>query len=185
MIWLGLGETFAFALERMVTVMVITCPHALGLAVPLVVAVSTKLTAQNGLLIRDRAAFERARNLNAVIFDKTGTLTEGKFSVSDVIALSDFSETDVLTWAVSLESQSQHPIAQGVVRGAGERNVKPKAVEHFKSLTGRGAEAVVEGRNVKVVSPGFLREKGLKVAKDARVRAVADAGQDGRLRACR
>ncbi len=175
-IWLGLGRGFEFALERMVTVMVITCPHALGLAVPLVIAVSTKLTAQNGLLIRDRAAFERARNLNAVIFDKTGTLTEGKFGVVDVIPLAEFDEPEVLAWASSLENQSQHPIAQGVVRGAHERGVKAKPVQNFKSLTGRGAEAVVEGRNVKVVSPRYLREKGLAV-DNSRLRNVAEEGK--------
>jgi P-type Cu2+ transporter len=174
-IWLGLGESFNFALERMVTVMVIACPHALGLAVPLVVAVSTKLTAQNGLLIRDRAAFERARNLNAVIFDKTGTLTEGKFGVAQVIPLADLGENDVLVLAASLEGQSQHPIAQGVVRGAQERGIKLKTVENFKSLTGRGAEATIEGRDIKVVSPGYLREKNLKVDDD-RVRSAGEQG---------
>lgn len=175
LIWLGIGESFEFALERMVTVMVITCPHALGLAVPLVVAVSTKLTAQNGLLIRDRAAFERARNLNAVIFDKTGTLTEGKFGVTEVIPLADIDTDDVLAWAASLEAQSQHPIAQGVVRGAQERGIKLKTVENFKSLTGRGAEAMIDGHDVKVVSPGYIRERNLKVANDR----VRDAGEQG------
>ncbi|HXV23185.1 MAG TPA: copper-translocating P-type ATPase [Alphaproteobacteria bacterium] len=173
-IWLGLG--FDFALERMVTVMVIACPHALGLAVPLVVAVSTQLTAQNGLLIRDRGAFERARNLSAVIFDKTGTLTEGSFSVSNVVALADLKQNDVLAWAASLESQSEHPIAQGVLRGAKERGVALKPVDEFRNLTGQGAEAVVEGRSVKVVSPGYLREHGHNM-NDGRVRALADEGK--------
>jgi len=173
--WLFDGQTFEFALERMVTVMVITCPHALGLAVPLVVAVSTKLTAQNGLLIRDRAAFERARKLSAVIFDKTGTLTEGKFGVAGVVPLADMTEDEVLAWAASLESQSEHPIAQGVMRGAKERGVKLKPVERFRNLTGRGAEATIEGRSVRVVGPGYLREKELD-ADDARVRAFAARG---------
>jgi P-type Cu2+ transporter len=162
-VWLGLGGTLAFALERMVTVMVITCPHALGLAVPLVVAVSTTLTAQNGLLIRDRAAFERARNLQAVIFDKTGTLTEGRFGVSDVVPLADFTDDQVLGWAAALESQSQHPIAQGVVRSASDRNLQLRPVVGFHSLTGQGVEAKVDSREVKVVSPGYLREQRLKV----------------------
>jgi P-type Cu2+ transporter len=161
--WLLYGQGFEFALERMVTVMVITCPHALGLAVPLVVAVSTRLTAQNGLLIRDRAAFERARNLNAVLFDKTGTLTEGQFGVAGVVALADMNEDEVLAWAAGLESQSQHPIAQGVMRGAEERSIGPKPVEQFKSITGQGAEATIEGRTVRVVSPGYLRQHGLSV----------------------
>ncbi|MFZ5558482.1 MAG: copper-translocating P-type ATPase [Pseudomonadota bacterium] len=162
--WLFLEAPLAFALERMVTVMVIACPHALGLAVPLVVAVSTKLTAQNGLLIRDRAAFERARDLDAVIFDKTGTLTEGRFGVTEVVTVGDRSESEVLALAAALESQSQHPIAQGVLRGAAERGVKPKRVERFQSLTGRGVAAIVEGRDVKVVSPGYVREKAIAIA---------------------
>jgi P-type Cu2+ transporter len=174
-VWLAIGQGFEFALERMVTVMVITCPHALGLAVPLVVAVSTRLTAQNGLLIRDRAAFERARNLGAVLFDKTGTLTEGRFGVSGVIALSDLSEDEILTWAASLESQSEHPIAQGVMRGAAERGLKPKPIEQFKNLTGQGAEAQIEGRSVRVVGPSYLRERGITV-DNAQVNNFAEEG---------
>jgi Cu2+-exporting ATPase len=174
-VWLGLGFGFEFSIERMVTVMVITCPHALGLAVPLVVAVSTRLTAQNGLLIRDRAAFERARNLNAVLFDKTGTLTEGRFGVAEVVPLAGLGEQELLGWAAGLESQSQHPIAQGVVRGAEERGVKPKTVDEFKSLTGQGAEASIEGRTVRVVSPGYLREHALTVESE-RVDELAGEG---------
>jgi len=173
--WLGFGQGFEFALERMVTVMVITCPHALGLAVPLVVAVSTRLTAQNGLLIRDRAAFERARKLTAVIFDKTGTLTEGRFGVTGIVALADLSEDEVLAWAAGLESQSEHPIAQGVMRGAKERGVKPKTVQDFRNLTGQGAEAIIEGRSVRVVSPGFLRERHIGV-DNADVSKFAEEG---------
>ena len=173
--WLGVGQGFEFALERMVTVMVITCPHALGLAVPLVVAVSTRLTAQNGLLIRDRAAFERARNLNAVLFDKTGTLTEGRFGVACVVALGDLGEDEVLAWAAGLESQSEHPIAQGVLRGAKERGIKPKTVDEFRNLTGQGAEAVIEGRRVHVVSPGYLRERGISI-ENAEVSSAAEDG---------
>jgi Cu2+-exporting ATPase len=175
LVWLGIGQSFVFALERMVTVMVITCPHALGLAVPLVIAVSTRLTAQNGLLIRDRAAFERARNLGAVLFDKTGTLTEGRFGVSGVVPLAELGEEEILAWAAGLESQSEHPIAQGVVRGAQERGVKPKPVEEFKNLAGRGAEAVIEGRRVRVVSPGYIREHGLAVQNEL-VRKLGDDG---------
>lgn len=174
-VWRGLGFGFEYAIERMVTVMVITYPHALGLAVPLVVAVSTKVTAQNGLLIRDRAAFERARNLNAVMFDKTGTLTEGRLGIADVIPLADQSEDEILAWAAGLESQSQHPIAQGVVRGAEERGVKPKPVDRFKSLTGQGAEATIEGRSVRVVSPGYLRQHGHTI-QDERIEKLAEEG---------
>src|SRR6267378_3278136 len=116
--WLGAGREFSFALERMVTVMVITCPHALGLAVPLVVAVSTALSARQGLLIRDRSAFERARELDAVVFDKTGTLTEGRFGVTDIVPLGGRTEHDVLRLAAALESRSEHPIADGKAIGA-------------------------------------------------------------------
>jgi Cu2+-exporting ATPase len=173
--WLGFGFGFDYAIERMATVMVIACPHALGLAVPLVVAVSTRLTAQNGLLIRDRAAFERAHSLGVVLFDKTGTLTEGRFSVSDTIALADLPEDEILAWAAGLESQSEHPIAQGVLRGAEGRGVRPKPVQEFKSLAGRGAEAVIEGHSVRVVSPDYVTKHGLAVQNE-RVQKLSDEG---------
>ena len=160
-VWLVAGASFAFALERTVTVMVIACPHALGLAVPLVVAVSTALAAGNGLLIRDRSAFERARPLDAVVFDKTGTLTEGRFGVTDVISLAGRSEDDLLRLAASLESQSEHPIAAGIVRGARERTVQFPAPAEFRAIPGKGAEAVVDSARVKVVSPGYLKAEGL------------------------
>src|SRR3989449_11664143 len=111
----------------MVTVMVITCPHALGLAVPLVEAVSTAISARNGLLIRDRAAFERARALNAVVFDKTGTLTEGRFGVTDVISLDGRSETEILRLAAAVESRSEDPIAAGLGRPATETRISYSA----------------------------------------------------------
>jgi P-type Cu2+ transporter len=174
--WILLDGGFAFAIERAVTVMVISCPHALGLAVPLVVAVSTTLTARNGLLIRDRAAFERARTLNAVVFDKTGTLTKGEFGVSDVVALGQHSEQDVLGWAAALESQSEHPIAAGIVRATRERGLAARKVESFRNLTGQGAEARIDGRDVKVVSPGYLRENGLAV-DDPRIRRLSEQGK--------
>ncbi len=160
-IWLTVGQNLQFGIERAVTVMVITCPHALGLAVPLVVSVSTSISAQNGLLVRDRAAFERARNLQAIVFDKTGTLTEGKFSVVDVVTFGSLNETDVLSFAASIETNSEHPIAQGIVRGAKERNVKIKQVSKFKAIPGKGASGEVEGRRVLVVSPGYLKEHGM------------------------
>jgi Cu2+-exporting ATPase len=173
--WLGFGFGFDYAIERMATVMVIACPHALGLAVPLVVAVSTRLTAQNGLLIRDRAAFERAHSLGVVLFDKTGTLTEGRFSVSDTIALAELPEDEILAWAAGLESQSEHPIARGVLRGAEGRGVRPRPVQEFKSLAGRGAEAVIEGHSVRVVSPDYVTKHGLAVQNE-RVQKLSDEG---------
>jgi len=174
--WLGAGREFSFALERMVTVMVITCPHALGLAVPLVVAVSTALSARNGLLIRDRSAFERARELEAVVFDKTGTLTEGRFGVTDIVPLDGRTEHDVLRLAAALESRSEHPIAAGIVRAATERGVQYPAPDGFAAIPGKGASGVVDGVAVKVVSPGFLKEHGLTVA-DARVARLAEQGK--------
>ncbi|MHB1949665.1 MAG: copper-translocating P-type ATPase [Gammaproteobacteria bacterium] len=159
-IWIGFtNQTFAFALERTVTVMVITCPHALGLAVPLVVAVSTAIAASHGLLIRNRAAFEAARNINAIIFDKTGTLTEGKFGITDVIIFdSSLSEEELIDYAAAVEAHSEHPIAKGIV------NARKHAfkVENFKAIPGKGAEGKVSDKNIKVVSPGFLRERNIK-----------------------
>ena len=171
--WSAVVEAdFAFALERTVTVMVITCPHALGLAVPLVVAVSTALSAQNGLLIRDRTAFETARTLQAVIFDKTGTLTEGRFGVTDTICFADLSDRDLLHYAAGVESRSEHPIARGIVDAVDDA----PAVEGFNAITGKGAEGVVDGRDVKVVSPGYIREHGYEMT-DARYEALSGQGK--------
>lgn len=162
--WLGLTAFgFEFALERAVTVMVIACPHALGLAVPLVVAVSTTLSARNGLLIRNRAQFERSRDIDAIIFDKTGTLTEGKFGVTDIIPLSqEYGENEILKYAASLESYSEHPIAKGVVTSAKETF----DVEDFKSTPGKGVQGKVHGKKVEVVSPGYLRELGISFSDE-------------------
>ncbi len=168
--WLVIAGDLQFAITRAVTVMVIACPHALGLAVPLVVAVSTSLSASHGLLIRDRAAFERARNLQAVVFDKTGTLTEGRFGVSDIVPLGELAEEECLRLAAALESQSEHPIAKGVTRAAEERRLKLPPVRDFKNLTGSGAQARVDGREVLVVSPGYVREKGLATTMTRRSR---------------
>ncbi len=175
-VWLALGKDFAFSLERTVTVMVIACPHALGLAVPLVVAVSTAISARNGLLIRDRSAFEAARNLDAIVFDKTGTLTEGRFGVTDIIPLADMDENRILTLAASIESHSEHPIAAGVLRSAAERGIRPSQPEGFRAIPGKGAEATVEGANVKVVSPGYLREHAIEIDNNE-VRRVGDEGK--------
>ena len=156
-------EDFVFALERTVTVMVIACPHALGLAVPLVVAVSTSLAAQNGFLIRNRTAFEEARNLGAVIFDKTGTLTHGEFGVTDVLTFNSFDNKEqLLSLAGSLEQNSEHPIARGIVK-ATDGLMK---VEEFNSITGKGIEGKVGGKQVKVVSPGYLRENNIDLPGD-------------------
>lgn len=170
--WLVLGESFAFAMERMVTVMVIACPHALGLAVPLVVAVSTSMAAKSGLLIRDRAAFERARNLTAVVFDKTGTLTEGRFGVTDLIAFPGNDEMELLRLAATLENQSEHPIARGIVAKSDELHVALGQATNFRNITGQGAVANVDGTDVAVVSPGYLVQAGL-IVNDSRISVLA------------
>lgn len=175
-VWLVLGAAFDFSLERMVTVMVITCPHALGLAVPLVVAVSTALAAKNGLLIRNRSAFERARRINAVLFDKTGTLTEGRFGVSEVIPLADQDRTEILKLAASLESQSEHPIAQGIVDKAKEQGLEISAPSDFSAIPGKGARGSIDGKNVKVVSPGYLDDNDMTVDDDS-IRQIAEQGK--------
>ncbi|MHB0914124.1 MAG: copper-translocating P-type ATPase [Thermoleophilia bacterium] len=174
-LWIALSsEGFAFALERTVTVMVITCPHALGLAVPLVVAVSTALAARNGLLIRDRAAFERARNTQAIVFDKTGTLTEGRFGITDVLVFDDsYDEESVLRLAAAVEASSEHPIAQGIVAAAPDT---PRA-DRFKAIPGKGAEGIVDGRDIKVVSPGYLREQDLEMPDAERFDSLSAQGK--------
>ena len=173
--WLTIGRDFQFSLARMVTVMVITCPHALGLAIPLVVAVSTTLSARHGLLVRNRSAFERARDLDAVVFDKTGTLTQGRFGVQQVIPFGDASEERVLTLAASLESHSEHPIGEGIVEAAQEREFELHEASDFEAIPGKGAQADVDGETVKVVSPGYLEENGIEVDDDA----LRDAREQG------
>ncbi|RJP16204.1 MAG: cadmium-translocating P-type ATPase [Candidatus Abyssobacteria bacterium SURF_5] len=175
-VWLLLGQAFSFSLGRMVTVMVITCPHALGLAIPLVVAVSTAMAAGTGLLIRDRSAFERARKLDAIVFDKTGTLTQGRFGVSDLIPLDNQKAEEMLRLAASIESQSEHPIAEGVVQAANERGVQFPTPKDFKAIPGKGAQALVDGTDVKVVSPGYLNERNMRV-KNEQVERIAAQGK--------
>nr|WP_145915661.1 heavy metal translocating P-type ATPase [Planococcus maritimus] len=159
--WLALGYSFDIAIERMVTVMVITCPHALGLAAPLVVAVSTSISAKQGLLIRNRADFEGARNLNAVVFDKTGTLTKGEFGVTDIIASNGYSKEQVLQLAAAIEQNSEHPIATGIVQSAKERNLAIGKVTDFESITGKGIQGQLEGTKINVVSPGYIKGENL------------------------
>ncbi|WP_040955022.1 heavy metal translocating P-type ATPase [Virgibacillus sp. SK37] len=166
-IWLALGYSFDVALERMVTVMVITCPHALGLAAPLVVAVSTSISAKQGLLIRNRTNFEGARNLNAVVFDKTGTLTKGEFGVTEIVPVEGRSKGDILMLAASLEAHSEHPIASGIETHSKEQEITLKKVSDFTSITGKGIEGKVDGEQVNVVSPGYVKSNGLDYDTDA------------------
>ena len=186
LIWQVLmGQDFAFAIERAVTVMVIACPHALGLAVPLVVAVSTALAAKHGLLIRNRVAFESARKLQAIIFDKTGTLTEGRFGVTDTLVLSqDIDEETLRKFAASVDANSEHPIAKAIAASS----EKKLPVENFNSMPGKGAEGMVEGKDIKVVSPGYLRDQNIAF-EDQRVEPLQAEGKtvvfvlvDGKLK---
>ncbi len=167
-VWLILGFPFVYALERMVTVMVIACPHALGLAIPLVVAISTAVSAQNGLLIRNRTAFEESRKISVLLFDKTGTLTKGDFGVTRIeSADKKYSPDEVLRLASALEQSSEHPIAIGIIKKVKEDKVAIPKPENFQAITGKGVEANVEGKKVKVVSPGYLRDEKITIPKDA------------------
>jgi Cu2+-exporting ATPase len=162
----------AGALVRTATVLVIACPHALGLAIPLVIAISTSLGARNGLLVKNRIALERLRNLDVVIFDKTGTLTKGRPVLA---AVSATDEAELLRLAASVEADSEHPLARAVVAGAKARGIEPTGAVGFESLAGRGARATIEGRVVAVGGPRLLAELGVEPDP------AADAwGRDGR-----
>ena len=151
-----LGAEIGFAIERAVTVIVISCPHALGLATPLVTAVSTSIGAKKGLLVRNRAAFEEARKLTTVVFDKTGTLTEGAFGVTDIVEY-DIDKQELLKLAYAVEMNSEHPIAKGIVDEGKRIGLNMLDVKDFQALPGKGLRASVEGREIMIVSPGYLR----------------------------
>lgn len=172
--WLTFGQSaIAFALERMVSVMVVACPHALGLAVPLVVAVSTSIAAQRGLLIRDRTAFETARNIKAIIFDKTGTLTKGEFGITDVLLFDpSITEDELITYAASVEMNSEHPIAKGIVKSSKQT----WSVENFSAIPGKGAQGLVKNKKIMVVSPGYLREQEIEM-NDKRILELSKQGK--------
>ncbi|HAS57879.1 MAG TPA: heavy metal translocating P-type ATPase [Algoriphagus sp.] len=165
-VWLILGKDFDFSLGRMVTVMVIACPHALGLAIPLLVSISTSLSAEKGLLIRNRTAFENARKVSAIVFDKTGTLTEGKFGVTRIHISGEWKKDQILKIAASLESSSEHPIAQGVLEKAKEENITLKEVSNFESITGKGIQGDIDGKTYQVVSPGYLEENSISIPQE-------------------
>jgi P-type Cu2+ transporter len=154
------------ALIRTATVLIIACPHALGLAIPLVIAIATSLGARNGLLVKDRLALERARNLDMVIFDKTGTLTRGAPAVSDVAAAPGITEGDLIGHAAAVESNSEHPLAKAIAAEAKRRGVTPPSATDFKALPGRGAEALVQGRRVVVGGPRLLSEANVVVPSE-------------------
>jgi P-type Cu2+ transporter len=166
--WLILGKPFVFALERMATVMVIACPHALGLAVPLVVAISTSISAQRGLLIRNRTAFENSRKITLLAFDKTGTLTKGNFGVTRYGSLDEnLDDKQVLRLAGALESKSEHPLAMGIMQKIRDEKIEIPEAENFNAITGKGIEARVENKTIKVVSPGYVKEKELEIPDKA------------------
>ena len=178
-VWLMVGATIDFAVVRMVTVLVIACPHALGLAVPLVVAISTTLGAQNGLLVRDRRGLEEARNLDTVIFDKTGTLTLGEFRVVATTLADGLLEDEALRIAAGVESESQHPIARGIVKTAEERDIEIPAADGFRAVTGKGVAATVDGAEYHIGGPALLKAEEVRVppALQQAADAAASRGQ--------
>ncbi len=164
-VWVWLGYPLAFAIERAVTVMVITCPHALGLAIPLVVAKSTAIAASSGVLIRRRQAFEAVKDIDTVVFDKTGTLTKGVFEVTEFVVLGNHDEKEILELIASVESRSEHPIADAIVRYAATKGVaaRAEAVKGFESIPGKGVRGLVGDHEVLVVGENYLRDVGIQV----------------------
>ena len=177
--WSVAGKDASFVIERVVTVLVIACPHALGLAIPLVVAISTTLGARSGLLIRDRRGLEEARNVTAVFFDKTGTLTRGEFRVVEITTRQGLASDDALAIAAAVEHDSEHTIAQGVVKSAEEHVLRLPKAEHFQALPGRGVQAMVDGRTILLGGPALLREHGIQVdpTLQAAIERAATRGQ--------
>lgn len=162
--WLFAGAELDFALERMVTVMVISCPHALGLAVPLVVAISTTMSAKNGLLIRNRTAFENSRKISMVVFDKTGTLTEGSHEITSIETFDkSIAKNEMLRLAAGLEQNSEHYISRSILRKAKELKLQVPNPESFRYLPGKGLEGIVEGKDIKVIGPNYIKEFKINV----------------------
>ena len=176
--WLTIRGDTAFAVERMVTVLVISCPHALGLAVPLVIAISTTLGARGGLLVRDRRGLEEARKLTAVVFDKTGTLTRGEFGVVGITTADGTSDREALELAAAVERDSEHTIAQGIVRSAEERGIAPVRAEGFRALPGVGVSARVQGRAFLMGGPALVKARKVQIAPALRA-AVDQASARG------
>lgn len=168
----------AFAVERLVTVLVIACPHALGLAIPLVIAISTTLGARGGLLVRDRRGLEAARNITAVVFDKTGTLTRGEFGVVGIATGEGLAADDALRLAAAVEGDSEHTIAQGIVRSAHERGIHPVRAEQFEAIPGKGVRARVDGRELYMGGPALVKALSLEVPPALR-EATERASQRG------
>jgi Cu2+-exporting ATPase len=179
LIWLALRPNDpAFAIERVVTVLVIACPHALGLAIPLVIAISTTLGARSGLLVRDRRGLEEARNVTAVVFDKTGTLTRGEFGVVDIATADGLSPDEALRLAAAVEADSEHTIADGIVRSARERGIAVPSAERFAAIPGKGAKASLDGRELYMGGPALLHALALAVPEALRG-AATEASERG------
>jgi len=176
--WLLRPDDPAFVLERVVAVLVIACPHALGLAIPLVAQLSTAIGARRGILIRSRAALEDAKDVDVVLFDKTGTLTEGRQAVAAVTVVDGVTEDEALALAAAVEGRSEHPIGRAIVDAARERGLAVPASTGFRALAGRGATATVDGRELAVASGRYLTERGIRL-DPALVHAVRDAGAEG------
>jgi Cu2+-exporting ATPase len=174
-VWQMLGAPIDFSIVRVVTVLVIACPHALGLAVPLVVAISTTLGARNGLLVRDRRGLEEARNLDTVVFDKTGTLTLGEFRVVEMGLANGTSEEEALRIAAAVEAGSEHPIARGIVKTAEDRRIEVPAADGFRAITGKGVAASVDGADYRMGGPALLMAEGARVSEPLRSAAEAAA----------
>jgi Cu2+-exporting ATPase len=155
-IWMLLGKDIGFAMERAVTVVIISCPHALGLATPLVTAVSSSIGAKHGLLIRNRANFENARKINTIVFDKTGTLTKGEFGISKIEGLS-LSENELLSLAYAIENESEHPIAKAIVSAAKDKKVQLLKAKDIKAIPGKGLVGVIDQSTIEIVSPGYIK----------------------------
>jgi Cu2+-exporting ATPase len=176
--WVALDAEASFVVERVVSVLVVACPHALGLAIPLVVAISTTLGARSGLLVRDRRGLEEARKLDAVVFDKTGTLTLGEHRVVSMRAASGVDETDALRLAAAVERDSEHPIGRAIVASAEDRRIQVPAADSFEASPGHGVRASVDGRTLEVGGPNLLRQLGVTPAPKL-VEAAAEAAAKG------
>jgi Cu2+-exporting ATPase len=176
-VWQLIGAPIDFSIVRTVTVLVIACPHALGLAVPLVVAISTTLGARNGLLVRDRRGLEEARDLDIVVFDKTGTLTLGEFRVVDLAVADGVSEEEAFRVAAGVEVESEHPIARGIVTTARERGVDPPSTDGFRAITGKGVAATIDGDEYHVGGPALLEAEGASLPQPLQEAADRAAGR--------
>jgi P-type Cu2+ transporter len=174
--WVSAGAGTAFVMERVVTVLIIACPHALGLAIPLVIAISTTVAAQNGLLVKDRMALEEARLINCVVFDKTGTLTSGTLGLTGIYPLEDISQDELLKLAAAAESDSEHSVSRGILAAAREKALKPLTPSSFEALPGRGVKAVIEGKDVYVGGPNLLSYLNLDEARIEHPAAITKSG---------